>query len=336
MRKKIIALLLLLVITLFGVLYLCSTPKSILKMDFESDIIVQGGVAQTAPIERVFEIPKDGEYIMYTKWEISPGGMLMACNIVDEAGETVNTLSADYKNSMANMSFKAGEYTMTLTPLTNKEQYKEYFSAFDTSEWDVYVEEPETEFATDGTFHFDFEYEVETNKDMDRIIIVFTVLISVLLAVVLVASVQTGDSMKQNYDERQELARGHGFKYGFYTILILSFVEFTLEMADVYLPMSAGLSSLLCVLLGVGVYMVYCIWKDAYFALNQKAGALMAVFFVIGTVNLIMGVDAFVHGTAIENNQLTIRSINLFGGILMLVICVTLLLKKYFKDREEE
>jgi len=37
--------------------------------------------------------------------------------------------------------------------------------------------------------------------------------------------------------------------------------------------MTAGIAVILSVFVGAGVYAVYCIWMDAYFALNQRAGA---------------------------------------------------------------
>ena len=339
MRKKIIVISSILVIVLLALMCLLFTPRSIYEVDLETDITVQGGVAQSEPLECVFEISKDGEYVMYTDWEISPEGMLMACSIMDENGKDVNTFSAHWINMTSGaMLLEAGKYTMTLTPLTSAEQWKEYFAGFDTSDWDVPVEEaePEMVFATDGEFHFDFDFRVGTHKDMQGITIVLVLAISALLIVVLLAMTQKGEGLKQNYDERQELLRGKGFKYAFYTMLILNFALFTFETAEVYLPMSAGIAMFFSELIGVGVYAVYCIWKDAYFALNQKANTLTAVFFVMGTMNLMMGIDAFVKGVAIQNNQLTFRSMNLFCGILMLVLCGTLLLKKFCQDREEE
>ena len=337
MKKKIIAGLSLVVIVLYTLLYLFSKPDSVYETDMEMDIIVQEGVAQSEPLVSTFEIPKDGEYIMYAEWEISPAGMLVACCIRDESGEAVNIFSAECINMMSgSMQLKAGEYTMTLTPLTDAEQWKEYFAGFDTSDWDVHAEETEYAFATDGEFRFDFDFRVVTHKDMQGLILVLATAIAALLIVILLAMTQKGEGLKQNYDERQEVLRGRGTKYAFYTMIVQNFVIFMLEAMDVYLPMSVGYALFLSTLTGIVVYAVYCIWKDAYFALNQKASTLTVLFLVMGIFNLFMGINAFLEGTAVLNNQLTIRSMNLFCGIMILVICGALILKKVCKDREEE
>ena len=341
MKKKVIAGLSLVVIALYTLLYLFSTPKSVYEADMEKDIIVQGGVAQSEPLVSTFEIPKDGEYVMYAEWEISPEGegMLMACCIRDENGKDVNNFSAYWINMMSRpMQLEAGEYTITLTPLTGAEQWREYFAGFDTSDWDVPLEEQELEFefATDGEFHFDFDFRVETYKDMDALIFVLALAIGALLIVILFAMTQKGEGLKQNYDERQKVLRGKGAQYAFYTMMIQNFALFMLEAVDVYLPVSVGYALFLSTLIGIVVYEVYCIWKEAYFALNQKATALTVVFLVMGIANLLMGINAFVEGLAVQNNQLTIRSMNLFCGIMMLIICGALILKKVCKDREEE
>lgn len=191
-------------------------------------------------------------------------------------------------------------------------------------------------FVPEGEFHLDFDFCLERYSNAWALAMVLAVIIGVLLIIVLMAITQTGDSMRQNYDERQELLRGRGFKYGFYAMLILNLVMFTLETAEVYLPMSAGYAPFLSALIGVGVYAVYCIWNDAYVALNQKAATMAMIFLVMGAMNLLMGINALVKGTAIQNNQLTFRSMNLLCGIEMLVVCGALILKKVCKDREEE
>ena len=100
--------------------------------------------------------------------------------------------------------------------------------------------------------------------------------------------------------------------------------------------MTAGIAVILSVFVGAGVYAVYCIWVDAYFALNQRAGAFAGFLFIVGVMNLIIGITALLKDGIIQYNQLTERSLNLFCGIMMIILCGSMLLKKAYKDREEE
>lgn len=338
MKKIVIAISSLVLVVALVVTTLLCMPKYNYMVEFEEDLVVENGVAPEE-MEYIIVLPEDGDYVMHAKWTIEPLGMLMAINIKDEHGKNINTFSAggiDMNSGI--MDLEAGKYTMTVTPITSVTQWKEYFAKFDTSDWDVPVEEdeePEMEFV-DGTFKFDFAFKLEKSGNLFGIVCMMGVVIGVVLCVILYAIAQKDNSLKQNYDERQELLRGRGAKYGLYTMMFMNLALFLLETTGVRLPMSTGLALFFSVLIGGSVWAVYCIWKDAYFALNQKAGVFIGVFLVVGIINLIIGIDAFLDGVAFQNNQLTLRSMNLFCAIMIIVICGALILKKVCKDREEE
>ena len=71
-----------------------------------------------------------------------------------------------------------------------------------------------------------------------------------------------------------------------------------------------------------------------YFALNEKKGCFIAIAVVGGMINMVLGVWAFVSGVAFSNGQLTFRSLNLFCGIMILIIGGVMLLKKIRKEDE--
>lgn len=339
MKKKVIAILFVVVAVLFALgvgSVQVAMPKIMYELSFTEDIVAQEGVA---PDEMVYsmEVSEKGIYVIYLNWISNPSGMLMACNITDENGANVNTFGGHCVDMMSReMPLEAGEYTLTLTPLTSLEQWKLYWADFDKTGWDAYTDDPETKFTEDGNFHFEFACRLERSRDVQGIVCVLFVLIGVILFVILLAAAQKDNSMKQNYDERQELLRGRGAKYGLYTMFFLNMILFLVEMVGVSLPMSAGLALLISIWAGGGVFAVYCIWNEAYFALNQKANVFIGFFSIVAAMNMIIGLQAFFDGTAIQKNQFTLRSMNLFCGIMMIVLCGALILKKVFRDREEE
>lgn len=338
MRKKVIVASSILVIVLVALMCFLFIKRNVYEVEFEKDISVQDSVVQEEELEYEIVIPRDGEYVMYANWQISPAGLLTGCSIKDENGEDVNTFSAECIDMRsAVMRLTAGRYTMTLTFISSGEQWKEYFADFDTTDWDVTSgEEPQYQFLSDGVLHFNFDFRLEKHIDIWITANILAALIGVMLAILLIAVTQTGDDIKQHYDERQELLRSRGRKYALYTMLILDILLFLGDVVGIYLPMSVGFASFLCALVGIGVYAVYCIWNNVYFALNQKAGAVVAVLVLVGAVNLIGGISALVEGKLMQNNELTLRSLNLLCGIMIFVICGALILKKVCKDREEE
>lgn len=338
MKKKIIAFSAVLIVVLVAVTALLSSrPKYAYVVGFEKDFVVKDGVAPEE-MEYTIVLSEDGDYVMHGDWTTEPMGMVIGFDIADENGNVIRWFIAggiDWNTDV--IELPAGEYTMTLTPICGVEQWREYCAQFDTSDWVVPAEEsePGVEFA-DGTYKFDFTFKLENSGKMLGFVCVMGAIIGVVLCVILYAIAQKDNSMKQNYDERQELNRGRGAKYGIYTMFLLNMALFLMETAGISLPMSAGLALFISTLVGGCVFAVYCVWKEAYYALNQKANVFTGVLFVIGIINMVTGVKAFVDGVAIQNNQFTLRSLNLFCAIMVLVVCGALVLRKVCRDREEE
>ena len=89
------------------------------------------------------------------------------------------------------------------------------------------------------------------------------------------------------------------------------------------------------------VHVVYCIWHESYFALNQKTNTVMISFVVIGLVNLLIGLINLANGNVIKNGRLSFAVLNLIAAVLFIVLFLTLLLRKIVKgsenaDAEEE
>ena len=207
MKKKIIAGLALMVIALYTLLFLFATPERVYETNMEMDIIVQGGVTQTEPLVRNFEIPKDGEYTLDAGGIIDSEGLTsseskqVACFIRDENGEEISSFSVESFHVMSEEMFlEAGEYTITLAPITSVEQWREYFIG---SYWGESVKEPESDtvFVTDGEFSFRLNFIVDTQKDIQDFIIVLSLALCIILFVIMLAITQKAEGLKQNYNE---------------------------------------------------------------------------------------------------------------------------------------
>ncbi len=337
MKKIIIAISSLVLVVAFVVTTLLCMPKYNYMEEFEEELVVENGVAPEE-MEYTIVLSEDGDYVMHADWSIEPSGMVLGIKIADESGEAIRWFSAgtiDWNTDI--IELPAGKYTMTLTPITDEDSWRGFWTQFDTSDWVIPVEESEPGIeVADGTYKLDFNFKLEKSGNLFGIVCMMGAVIGVVLCVILYAIAQKDNSMKQNYDERQELLRGRGATYGLYTMMFLNLALFLLEAAGVRIPMSTGLTLCFSVLIGGSVWSVYCIWKDAYFTLNQKTGVFIGGFLMLGVINLIIGIDAFLDGVAFQNNQFTFRSMNLFCAIMIIVICGALILKKVCKDREEE
>ena len=162
------------------------------------------------------------------------------------------------------------------------------------------------------------------------------ILVGVILVALLFKCTKKRGSGKCQFDERQQLVRGRGFKYAYVTLAICNalYAAEDILVSDKLIDSALGLG--FCVIISVAVYASYCIWNEGYFALNERPGRVMIAFSVIALVNIIIFIGE-VHQTGIiENGKLIQGSLNLCCGAMLLVISVVVLLKKLQTKREAE
>ncbi|MCI5902748.1 MAG: hypothetical protein MRZ74_09495 [Blautia sp.] len=171
-----------------------------------------------------------------------------------------------------------------------------------------------------------------------RLGILTGILAGVILVIIFLKYSKKDGSLRCKWDERQLLIRGNGFKYAFFTVLVLLFLYCSLGVSFEGFPLDVQAAGFLIAILGVAVDVVYCIWNGAYFSLNENRKRVLIGFALIGGFNLFIGVSGILHGASITNGVLNVRSANLFCGALFIVIFLTLFLRMAVpeKDGEEE
>lgn len=157
----------------------------------------------------------------------------------------------------------------------------------------------------------------------------------ILLAVILKLT-KTDGFMKCKYDERQQLVRGRGFKYAFFTLMFYNVFYGILDVALEKRVMDNFTGMIIGIVLGAMVYAIYCIWNDGYFSLNENPRRVRIAFFAIGVFNLALAFWSIAHGTVMEDGILTFRGANLFCGIMMLIICGVSFAKQQSTQKETD
>lgn len=160
----------------------------------------------------------------------------------------------------------------------------------------------------------------------------------VVFIVVLIALLVTrkDGSIKCKYDERQELVRGRGYKYAFFTMIICETVFIVLnEDAGLERYITSSLEMFIAFSVSVAVYASYCIWHEGYFGLNSNPGRRLAVFILLGVINIVLGIVVWRNGGCFEDGALTYRFSNSIVGILSLWVSVMVALK-WMRDKKED
>ena len=160
--------------------------------------------------------------------------------------------------------------------------------------------------------------------------------VGLLIVVILLRLMKTDGSSKCKFDERQELVRGRGFKYAFFTLMIYSMVYGYMDMFLAEKKIDTMTGTMIGVMLGIVVYAVYSIWNEGYFSLNEDPKRVIIIFAIIAVVNFMLAGMNIADGKMIEDGVLTFRSMNLFCGIMFVIIGGVLMLKKALNAKEDE
>lgn len=166
--------------------------------------------------------------------------------------------------------------------------------------------------------------------------VIIGAIIGIILVILILKLTKTDGDIKCKYDERQELVRGKGFKYAFFTLLFYNFAAACLTVAFEEIPIDSSGFLMIGVIIQLLVYVTYAIWNEAYFSLNENPKKVMVALALIGLFNLFLGICQMAEGRFLENGVLTFRSMNFFIGIVMIIIFLVLAVKQICRRREED
>ena len=171
-------------------------------------------------------------------------------------------------------------------------------------------------------------------------IIVFIVLFIVIAVGVFVFGKKTG-AAKDQYDERQEQIRKNAYKYSAMTMLLCSLLYYIVVSVLEQSFMEDGIAPLLIALIGIAVFAIYAIFKDAFFGVKGKQVGMgkphiyMILISVIVIANGVGAVGQIKSGELIKDGLLTANVMSLALTVLFLLILISFGIKYVLNQREE-
>ena len=124
--------------------------------------------------------------------------------------------------------------------------------------------------------------------------------------------------MKGQFDERQELVRGRGYKYACFTLLGLVTLDLLIESLGAYetLPVTRELALFFMILVCIMVYALYCIKNDSYFGVGTDARTYRAVMWIVIVCNAVSAFSGFRSGAVVDGKLA-------FGPFASLLFCIS-------------
>ncbi len=176
------------------------------------------------------------------------------------------------------------------------------------------------------------------DKYMFASVLIGAVIGLIIAAVLIVLLIRSDNSLKANYDERQELARGKAFKGGFYSFLAYAGVIWIMSMGRYKFHADTGFLIGLGATLSLLVYGVIVIATDAYFALNDKPAQTIGVLAGGAILNYVAFLMNFVNGSTIRDGELKSSWVSLMIAIVLTIMLAAIIIKKMTKkeDGDEE
>ena len=165
-------------------------------------------------------------------------------------------------------------------------------------------------------------------------VIAIGILVGLILAVALILIANNNRKVRTEYDERQLRVRGDAYRYAFYSVIICEVILLILEIGEVTLPVPYYALHFGGILIGTLVLSAYCIWKGAYWGLNNNRRRYGIILVVAGLLNAITLWGALSHRITLD-----FPYVNLLTCIMLLVVGAELLLKHVLDrraGREEE
>ncbi len=158
-------------------------------------------------------------------------------------------------------------------------------------------------------------------------------IVGLVIAFVLLKVANTNHRAKTEYDERQQLIRGKGYMYAFYTAVFYQIIMMILSIGGIELPMERYAQDCLGFFLGFIVLAVYCIWNDVYWGLNNNKKTYIIIFIVATIFNIIPVVGPAMSGTLVEDGKIGLPIINIMALTMIAIIGIEFLIKKIVSDK---
>ena len=158
------------------------------------------------------------------------------------------------------------------------------------------------------------------------------ILVGLLFAFILMRYMNRDHKAKTEYDEMQKIIRNQGYKYGFYTMLIVECI-LALIPSFIRIPAAPIVIHFIPIFFGVTVHACYCIWKGAYVGLNTNLKRYLVVAVIASLINFLSFYMAWKNGGLMVDGVLQAPFVNLLVALMFAIIGIAGLLRKA-ADRE--
>lgn len=331
------------------VIFLVKSPQDTSVQKWKNRVTVTDGKVSQDSITADFTLKESGETTLYFSIlpvgvekddvldvDIKKIGYLTTIIVENEKGEIVYTSTAGSVFLDTTMELEAGKYTVTYYYHSDAEDFKAFAAQNLCSERAAEEIIKEAGFDSfEKNASEDMAYELKVYSDAaDRkhtsFILLWAMGMGISVGAIIAGIFRYTDSPdgKYRYDERQRAEQGNGYRAAFITIAFSILIPLILETTGIIGSEFMSFLLIFALFAGASVLVVYWIWHECYFAINENTSRLMIFIGLFGVLNFIISVINIVNGWFFENGVPSVRSINLFVALLSLEIFIAILARR--------
>ena len=162
------------------------------------------------------------------------------------------------------------------------------------------------------------------------------IMVGLVLVVCIMRYVNRDKKVKTEYDERQKVVRGRSYMYGFYGIVFANLIMVFIMIDFPEFVTVMGINSFVApILIGIIVQCSHAIFNDSYKGINNNMTRYMVCMTFISIFNIAAGILPWVREGFIQDGEIYLNFINLEVGIMFIIICIEMAIKKAIDKREE-
>ncbi|MBR6478336.1 MAG: hypothetical protein IKS85_07795 [Lachnospiraceae bacterium] len=318
--------------------------------NWSQTVNVKDGQTDPEMILQDFTIDEQGDYTLSFSWlpegyhtadilNISTDrlGFLTVIIVMEDSGSVTYASTGGALQADPTVTLSPGTYHVQYHYITDAATYESLASTYlcGTQSAPFWAADYQDVFAAlqkNGSWTMNYSFSVTSHSDMTFgaiICILFGMLIGGCIGMIVWAAYSKGNRVSSpKYDERQEMERGRGFKYSFFITCLFIVVAYILETAGLLARPYYQLFNILGLFIGLTVYIVYCIWHEAYFALNQNTRTVIISLTLIAIANIALAIINYLDGSMFQNGTFGPSILNALMAIVFIVLLATVLLKQ--------
>ncbi len=168
------------------------------------------------------------------------------------------------------------------------------------------------------------------------IIAMIPIIVLLLAAIIIIVVLKNSEKKKADYDERQMLARFKAYRAALWVLVAYYFIEGIVE--EVGLKWASPLvAAVIGICFALGIFVVCCIFTDAYFSANESPKSLIWLFSFLALTNAGNACLNYFWGDGfITDGVLNYHCLNIVVVLLYVAIFFSLYLKAAIDKKKRE